>query len=43
MSCSTISSTRSLSLGVVLDNSVGNDLGDGEASVVVDGFGAGVR
>ena len=42
MSCSTISSARTLSLGVVVYNIVGNDVGDGLAGVVVDGYGAGV-
>ena len=42
MSFLTISSARSLSLGVVVGNSVVNDLGDGSVGVVVDGFGAGV-
>ena len=42
MSCLTISSARTMSLGVVVGNSVGNDLGHGVANVVVDGFGAGV-
>ena len=32
-----------LSLGVEVGNSVGNELGDGEAGVVIDGFGEGVR
>ena len=39
---STISSARVLSLGVVVGNSVGNYVGAGLSSVVVDGFGAGV-
>ena len=43
MSFSTISSARLLLLGVVVGNSVGDDLGDGAAGVMVDGFGAGVR
>ena len=42
MSCSTISPARTLSLGVVVGNSVDNYVGDGLAGVVVDGFGAGV-
>ena len=31
-----------MSLGVVVGNSAGYDVGDGTVSVVVDGFGAGV-
>ena len=42
ISCSNISTERALSLGVVVGNSKGNDVGDGVSSVVVDGFGAGV-
>ena len=42
MSYSTISPVKTLSLGVVVENSVGDDVGDGVAGVVVDGFGAGV-
>ena len=41
MSCSTTSSARALTLGVVEGNIEGSDIGDGVASVVVDGFGAG--
>ena len=41
MSCLIMSSARALSLGVTLGNSVGDDLGDRVAGVVVDGFGAG--
>ena len=40
MSCSAVSSERVLSLGVVVENSVGDDVGDGVAGVVVGGFGA---
>ena len=43
MSCSTISSARTLSLGVVVGNNVGDDIGDGVPSGVVDGFGVGIR
>ena len=42
MSCSIISYAITLSLGVVVEKSVGDDVGDGVSSVVVDGFGAGV-
>ena len=42
MSCSTQSSARAFSLGVVVGNIEGNGVYDGVASVVVDGFGAGV-
>ena len=42
MSCSTVSSVIALFLGVEVGNIVGNDVGDGADSVVVDGFGAGV-
>ena len=42
MISSTISSARVLSLGVVVGNSVGDYIGDGVSSVVVDGFDAGV-
>ena len=42
MSCSTISYARALSLGVLVGNSEGNDVDDGVAGVLVDGFGAGV-
>ena len=42
MICSTISSTVALPFVVVVGNSVGDDVGDQVASVVVDGFGAGV-
>ena len=42
MSCSNISSALVLTLGVVVGNSVGGDLGDGVAGVVIYGFGAGV-
>ena len=42
MSCSTISSTILLSLGVVVGNSEGNDVGDGVSGVVVDSFSADV-
>ena len=42
MSCSTISSAITLSLGVVVVNSVDNDVGDGVSGVVVYGFSAGV-
>ena len=42
ISCSTLLSVRTLSLGVVVGNDVGDDLGDGVAGVVVDGFDAGV-
>ena len=40
INCCNISSARTLSLGVIIDNSVDNDVGDGVAGVVVDGFGA---
>ena len=43
MSFFTISFARALSLGVVVGNSVGGDVGDGAFGVMVDGFGAGVR
>ena len=39
---SNISSARTFSLGLVVGNSVGNDVGDGVAGVLVYGFGAGV-
>ena len=39
MSCSDISSTRTLPLRVVVGNFVGDDVGDGVAGVVIDGFG----
>ena len=42
MSCSTISYAIEFSLGVVVVIIVGDDVGDGVAGVVVDGFGAGV-
>ena len=42
MSCLTISSARALSLGFLVVNSAGNDVGDGVSGVVVDGFGADV-
>ena len=40
MSCSTISSARALSLGVVVVKSEGDDVYDEVAGVFVDGFGA---
>ena len=43
MSCSTISSARALSLGLVLGNGEGDDIYDGVSGVVFDGIGAGVR
>ena len=42
ISCSTISSARALSFGVLIDNSVINEVGDGVAGVEVDGFGVDV-
>ena len=42
MSFSTISSAREFSLVVVVSNSVGDNVSDGVAGVLVDGFGAGV-
>ena len=42
MSCSKISYARALSLGVAVGNIVGDDIGDGVAGVVIDGFGVGV-
>ena len=39
MSFLTISYARKLSLVVVVGNCLGNDVGEGAASVVVDGFG----
>ena len=42
MSFLTISFSRTLSLGVVAGNCVGDDVGDGVDGVVVDGFGSGV-
>ena len=42
ISCSTISSARALSLGLVVGNIEGGDVDYGVAGVVVDGFGSGV-
>ena len=42
MSCSDISSDRTLSVGVVVGNCVGNYVGDGVAGIVVGGFVAGI-
>ena len=42
MSCSTISSARAFSLGVLVGNSEGDDVDDRVAGVLVDWFGAGV-
>ena len=42
ISCLTISSARTLSLGGVVGNIVGDDVSDEVAGVVVDGFGVGV-
>ena len=42
MSCSIISYAIALSLGMVVVNIVGGDVGDGVAVAVVDGFGAGI-
>ena len=42
MSCLNISSSRTLSLVVVIGDDLGDGVGDGVAGVVVDGFGAGV-
>ena len=42
MSCSTISSARTFSLGVLVGNFLGGNVGDGVGSVVFGGFGAGV-
>ena len=42
MSCSAVSSERVLSLGVVVENSVVDNVGNGLSGVVVDEFVAGV-